>query len=186
MVSHKNKQECTVCGKKFSLEIMLKNHMATHNDGSSSYACAADGCDAVFVTQEQLSRHEHTTHEASKSQKSSAYDEDTEIETEEEETNQSESASFTCAKCDATFSELEHLKEHLEKHDEMEVDLEPAKTGEIVDSAQEELANNSADTTPSINNTETSEGTSIPVGESWWYSNCCFVSYILFNEYVCV
>ena len=89
MLSHKNKHECTICGKQFSLEIMVKNHMATHSEGDSAYACAEDGCDAVFVTQEQLSRHQHTAHDAAKSQKPSAYDEDTEIDTEEEEMNQS-------------------------------------------------------------------------------------------------
>ena len=126
MLSHKNKHECTICGKQFSLDIMLKNHMATHNDGDSAYACAEDGCDAVFVTQEQLSRHQHTTHNAAKSQKTSVYDEDTEIETEEEEMNQCESASFTCAKCNATFSEFDHLKEHLEMHEEIEENCQPS------------------------------------------------------------
>ena len=138
--------------------------MATHNDGDSSYACTEDGCDAVFVTQEQLSRHQHTTHDAAKSQKPSAYDEDTEIETEEEEMNQSESDSFTCAKCNATFSEFDHLKEHLEMHEEIEEDCQPGKMDErpSADSAQDD---NSADAAPSIN-TETSEGTSIQVGDS--------------------
>ena len=176
MLSHKNKHECTICGKQFSLEIMVKNHMATHSDGDSAYACAEDGCDAVFVTQEQLSRHQHTTHDAAKSQKPSAYDEDTEIETEEEEMNQSESDSFTCAKCNATFSEFDHLKEHLEMHEEMEEDCQPAKVDEepSADSAQDGIVDNSCDTVPSIN-TETSEGTSLQVGESWWYCSSCFI-----------
>ena len=130
--------------------------MATHNDGESVYACTEDGCDAVFVTQEQLSRHNQTAHTGAKQHKSSAYDEDTEIETEDEEMGTNASENFTCAKCNATFAEFDHLKVHLEKHEEM------SDTGP--DGVQD--GSNSDTTIPSINTTNTKEGTTVQVVQS--------------------
>ena len=167
MLSHKNTHECTICKKQFSLEIMLKNHMASHNGSGSAYACTEDGCDAVSVTQEQLSRHSQTAHTGVKADKSTAYDEDTEIETEDEEMDTTNApASFTCAKCNTSFSEFDHLKVHLEKHEEMDGNNGEEGTETGPDGARDGTASYSDTTIPSFNTTNTNEGTSIQIGQS--------------------
>ncbi len=191
LLSHKNKHECSICEKQFSLEIMLKNHMATHAaEKESIHGCEEKGCDVV--TQEQLIRHKNTAHCAENCPPEvSAYDDETEDEADKEkeeekrETETPPAKSFTCAKCDTAFTEFEQLKEHLETHEESNKNAEPVEQGggeplakeetERVETPMEservETPMESKDcftTSPSITTTNiTPEGTSMEVLQSW-------------------